>query len=148
MFSRVTSFAFVVVLSVALGSACGGKSKPANNPPPPKGGGEVQGETMGGGAYGGAMYGAAPAGTGAFDCVSGVKECDEFFQKLVACAKGSDKLDEATRGQIMDTMQQACEQVKQAATSSPDQVAQVGQVCAEQAQQAGPQAAEQLGCTW
>jgi uncharacterized membrane protein len=152
MIARVAS---LFVLSLALAVACGGKSKPPAEPVEsvPAGGGAYGGDAYGGDAYGGVGYGGAMGGGvyggggGTFDCVSGVAECDQMFQKFVACAKTGTKVDEQTRVMVIDTMQQACEQVKQVATQQPENLAEVKQACTD-GLNSGPEAAEQLGCTW
>jgi hypothetical protein len=122
------------------------------------GGGDMYGGVYGGYGgygYGGDSYGGygggggAYAGRGVFDCVSGIPECDAVFQKYIGCintSKAQELADENTRKQVIDSIQQMCEQMKTAANDQSTRATMV-QACTDMNAQ-GAQMAGQLQCTW
>ena len=151
---RTGYVALVAVLCVVV--ACGPKSKtvaatpaPANEPVPEGFGGAYGGGSYaavyGGDAYGG-EGGGAYHGTGVYDCVSGIAECDSVLGKYVQCIQGNAQLDDDTRMQTLDALQQACMGIKQAA-SDQGQRGEMVNACLEMDKQ-GAQNAASMGCTW
>jgi hypothetical protein len=137
------SFAsFVFVLAVA----CGGSSKQTVEPPPPA---EEPAPAMTSSGAAPAEPGAPPPNptpVGVFDCTSGVAECDELFSKTVMCVKSASALDDVTRAQYVDAMQNACVQVKEA-SKSPEAMPQVVKACKDGLAQLQEQKA-QMQCSF
>jgi hypothetical protein len=147
--------------ALCLAAACGPKPQtvaatpaPQTEPVPGGFGGDGYGGDMYGGGYGGDAYGGggygggggAYEGTGVYDCVSGIPECDAVLGKYVQCIRGSAALDEQTRKQTIDALQQACLGIQQAA-GDPRQRGDMVSACLEMDKQ-GAQNAADMGCTW
>jgi hypothetical protein len=136
----------LLVMSLLLATACGGKSKAKTADPVP-----VPGDGETGGGYGDPdprkkQKGKGPSLAG-LECESGIPECDAVFKRLIACMASSPDL--TTEDQIDaagDALMAQCDELQKAAGDEAQRAEAV--TACDAIAQSGPQLAEKLHCTW